>query len=211
MKEKRILAMFITSAITLVASLAVTFGVLMTLADPVVATGLTRYTYNFNAANDNSLIVEKDGTLSLREEITFNPTKSVEWEEGKVVWFNGTTIDDEVVYADETMSSKIRVVPFKVKNNYTTSRIELNLIVNWDKTTTLGQYTFVKIWSYKDNAFLNYNNESFNFALNPSETAEYAVVIYADESTNFSANSINWTNDVETINVLLVNNTVNPY
>lgn len=211
MKEKRILAMFITSAITLVASLAVTFGVLMTLADPVVATGLTRYSYNFNAANDTSLIAVNGNTLSLRDEIAFNPTKSVEWKDGEVVWFNGTTIEDEVVYADESVSSKIKVVPLKVKNNYTTSRIDLSLVVDWEKGTTLGQYTFVKIWSYKDNAFIQYNNESFTFALNPSETAEYAVVIYADESTNFTANSIDWTNAYETINVSLTNNTVNPY
>jgi len=36
MKEKRILAMFITSVVTLVASLAVTFGIMTTLADPTM-------------------------------------------------------------------------------------------------------------------------------------------------------------------------------
>ena len=62
MKEKRIFAMFITSAVTLIASLAITFGVFMTLADPVVATGVVRYDYTFKQWDKECVRVEGNQT-----------------------------------------------------------------------------------------------------------------------------------------------------
>ena len=216
MKEKRILAMFITSAITLVASLAVTFGVLMTLADPVPATGLTRYNYVFNAQNDLSLIVDNGDVLSLREEIVFQPTKSVEWTDNEVVWFNGdwfngNDMQNGVVYADESVSSKIKVIPVKIKSSFEVDTVELQLFVNYDLETILGQFTFVKIWSTSENRFIDYNTtDGYIFNLKPGQEVELAIVVYADESDNLSDESIDWGNAYESINVKVFNNTVKP-
>ena len=66
MKEKRILAMFIASAVTLVASLSITFGVLTTLADPVVATGIVKYAYNFGG-EVNALVTEEGRSIKIKE------------------------------------------------------------------------------------------------------------------------------------------------
>ncbi len=201
MKEKRILAMFITSAVTLVASLAVTFGVFMTLADPVVATGVVRYDYAFNYEN-NSLISKDGDTLSLKEDIVFQPSSAVVWSddaENQAVWFNGTTYQDEIVYADESISTKIKVVPFRVTNNYG-YQITAEVDVTYDKDTLLGKYTYVKVYDYSINEFVDYI-EAFDVTLDAGAYRDFAVVVLADDSSNIGKYTIDWGNDYQKVNV----------
>jgi len=202
MKEKRILAMFITSAVTLIASLAVTFGVLMTLADPVVATGVVRYDYAFNYKN-NSLISENGNTLSLKEDIVFQPSSAVVWsdnEDDQVVWFNGSTYQDEIVYADESVSTKIKVVPFRVTNNYAYN-IKVKVDVSYDKESSLlGKYTYVKVYDYDKNSFVEIS-ELDNIDLTVGSHKDYAVIIAADDSSNIGKYTINWGNDYQKVDV----------
>jgi len=208
MKEKRILAMFITSAVTLVASLAITFGVFMTLADPVVATGVVRYDYAFNSTN-NSLISADGDTLKLTEEIVFQPSSAVIWSdeaESQPVWFNGSTYQDEIVYADEAISTKLKVIPFRVTNNYETN-IEAKVEVNYNKDTMLGKYTKVKIYDYANGLYLDFN-ESYPVSLSAGEYKDYAIIVFADDSSNFGRYTVEWGNDYEKINVTITNSTI---
>lgn len=209
MKEKRILAMFITSAVTLVASLAVTFGVLVSLADPVVAAGLTRYDFSFNAKVDNSLISERDHTLSLVNDITFQPTSSVVWTDGEVVWTNDNSYEDDVWYNDESISTKVRVAPIKLSNNYEQS-IELFVNINWDKSNVLGQYTFVKLYNFATKQFESYE-APFSVILEQGKSVEYLVIVYADDADNLSANRINWGTDYTTVDIEVQNVTASSY
>lgn len=106
MKEKKILAMFITAAVTLVASISITFGVLTTLADPVVATGISRYAFVLGAEN-NSLITEDANKLTLTDSIIFAPSSSTSWsdiKEEQPVWFNDTNQREILVYNCEVYS-----------------------------------------------------------------------------------------------------------
>lgn len=210
MKEKRVLAMFITSAVTLVASLAVTFGVLMTLADPVVATGVTRYQYAFNYTND-SLISADGNTLKLKEDVIFQPASSVIWseEEGKqAIWFNGSSIEDDIVYGDESISTKIKVVPFRVTNKFAQS-IQAKITVSYDKDeSALAKYTYVKIYDYKTATFVDYA-DGMTIELTPDAFADYAVVVCVDDTYNFDVNDqINWGADWVAFNVEVENTTV---
>lgn len=209
MKEKRILAMFITSAVTLVASLAVTFGVLMTLADPVVATGVTRYEYSFNAKN-NSLISTDGNTLKLKDEIVFQPSSDLIWseDEGKEsIWFNGLSYEDEIVYADESIAAKLKVIPLRITNNYG-SIIQTSIKVSFDTTKILGQYTFVKLYDYATGTFYNITGKNYPVRLSAGAQADYAVVVFADQSENTDLyKKVNYGTDWLKINVEVTNHT----
>ncbi len=223
MKEKRVLAMFIISAVTLVASLAVTFGVALTLADPVTATGITRYNYYFNAPNDRTSIVVKDNSkniLNLSKDLVFQPSKSVVWKDGEIFWFedkdqNGViTYEDDIVYADESISSKIKVVPIKITNNFDVG-IDMVLRVNFDRETTLGKFTFVKIWNYAENTANNDQNirfifrdcdaSGYSFHLEGQDSIELAIAIYVDQSNDTTGSTINWGTDFEAFNIEVEN------
>ena len=205
MKEKRIVAMFITSAITLVASLAITFGVFMTLADPVVATGVVRYEYAFNSLN-NSLISVKDNTLQLSEDIVFAPSSSVTWSnepETQQVWFNGATYQDKIMYQDESISTKLKVIPIRVSNNFSTD-IEAKIEVTYDTTKLIGKYTKVMVYSFAQRTYSEYNQALYtNIAAGASQ--EYALIVYVDTSTNFGRFNVNFGTDYEMLNVKVTN------
>ena len=200
MKEKRILAMFITSIVTLVASLSVTFGVLTTLADPVVATGVVRYAFAFNGANDSKIYVDQN-TMKIKEDIVFQPASSLVWseEEGKQsVWFNGTSYEDEIVYADEAISTMIKVLPVRISNKFDSTMIA-NIKISYDDSTLLGRYTVVKIYNYKTQTFSDFTN--INVELAPNQSVDYAIIVSADDSMNSGKLSVNYGTDWENINV----------
>lgn len=206
MKEKRVLAMFITSAVTLVASLAVTFGVLMTLADPVVATGVTRYQYAFNYTND-SLISADGNTLKLKEDIIFQPASSIVWGDD-VIWFNGSSIEDDIVYGDESISTKLKVIPFRVTNKFA-STIQAKVTVAYDAdASALARFTYVKVYDFKTSTFVDYT-EAFTVELAADATVDYAIVVCVDDTYNFDAtNQIAWGTDFLTFNIIVENTTV---
>ena len=221
MKEKRLLAMFITSAVTLVASLAVTFGVLMTLADPVVATGVVRYQYSFNYAN-NSLISSEGNKLKFAEDVIFQPSSSIVWDEVQTtkfnqegqeyqdvltpVWFDNGTYDKDFMYRDESISTKLKVFPIRIFNNYNKT-IQAQIDVTYDKTSLIGQYTCVKIWDFTNKEFLNLGASGKTVEISSLNTVDYAVIVYVDDSLNTSLNDINWGVDYLRLNVVATDKT----
>ena len=207
MKEKRLVAMFVTSAVTLVASLAITFGVFMTLADPVVATGVVRYEYAFNSVN-NSLISADENTLQLSEDIVFAPSSSVTWSnepETQPVWFNGTTYQDEIMYQDESISTKLKVVPFKVTNNYSTN-IETKIEVTYDKSTLIGKYTKVVVYDYEHNTYTELSGALYA-DIAAGASLEYAFIVYVDTTNNHGRFNVNFGTDYEKLNIKITNTT----
>jgi len=207
MKEKRILAMFVTSAVTLVASLAVTFGVLMTLADPVVATGVTRYEFSFGLAN-NSLISSNDNKLSLKDDVIFQPSSAAVWSDvagEEIIWFNGSTYEDEIVYADESISAKVKVIPFRVSNNYQQD-INVRINVAYNASTLLKTFTGIKVYNYSDNTFKSFTG-AFSQSIKAGDVVDFAIVVFADDTYN-TEDPINWGNDWGSINVEVTNTTI---
>lgn len=105
MKDKRIIAMFITSCVALVASVVITLGVALTLADPVPATEVLRTSFNFGASNsaeitgsfadelvyENAVVLQPSGSLHVEnwDPATMNsddPANIKTDAEGKKVW-----------------------------------------------------------------------------------------------------------------------------
>lgn len=216
MKEKRILAMFITSVVTLVASLAVTFGVLTTLADPVVATGVVRYAFAFNDTND-ALIATEGKTLKIKENIIFNPSDELTWDEFEnenadaseepllPVLVNSTEYDGELKYFDESVSSRIKMIPFRISNK-SDATATTHIKVVYDKTTTIGKYTKVKVYDYKAGRFTDISD--FTVELGTSDYRDYLVVVYVDETENTSSTRVNYGTDYEAINVEITNESI---
>lgn len=210
MKEKRILAMFITSVVTLVTSLAVTFGVLMTLADPVVATGITRYDYAFNS-KVNSLVVSEGKTIKLKDKVVFQPSSKVVWSEEdgeRAVWFNGADYNNDIVYADESISTRIKVVPIRIANNFKSTmqaRVSVAITAN-SSSALLARYTNVMIYNYSSKTFVE--AESITLDVLADSYADIAVVVFADDSLNTSSNKINWGVDYATIDVIIENSNI---
>ena len=211
MKEKKILAMFITAAITLVASLSITFGVLTTLADPVVATGVTRYTFAIGAAN-NALITKNNNVLKMKDSIVFQPSSSLMWSEEeneKAIWFNDEGAADkngylcDIMFADESISTKLKVIPLRISNKLN-QNVLATVKVTFDNSTLLGRYTFVQIYDFKTQTFTA--TTSLTTQIDKDGYADYAVVIYADDSLNTSRSSINFGTDYEEINVEVTTN-----
>jgi len=156
---------------------------------------------------NNSLISTiADDTLALEEEIVFQPSSATTWtdEEGTLpVWFNGSTYQDEIVYADESISTKIKVIPFRLTNNYAENlRTSINVTLNSSTPNLLGQYTFIKVYNYQTAQFENYT-EAFTVEVSANDYVDYAIVVYADDSTNIGRNTVNWGTDVQTINVVI--------
>lgn len=207
MKEKRILAMFITSVITLVASLSITFGVLTTLADPVVATGVTRYAFALGAEN-NSLIAEQDNVLKIKDSILFNPSSSLVWSDEKgeeAVWFNDASEAQDaqgylcdIMFADESISTKVKVIPLRITNELGKTALA-TVKVTYDTTSLLGKLTCVKIYDYSAKAFIN--AKEITKQINANGYADYAVVVYADDSDYNGDTEQVFGNDYEEINV----------
>ena len=198
MKEKRILTMFITSAIALVVSLVVTFGIVLTLADPVVATGLTRYEYRYGGTN--SSIIKNDGNaLMFASDVIYTPSGSIVWKD-KTEDINddkfivdaqpdakgNTNYSTVVRYGNESYSSKIKVMPIRISNT-TNAEKTFTLTVKATGDATLLSFTNMKVFEYDSPA--NFVDK----ALNTEETLttipagaykDYLIVVYTDDAGN---------------------------
>lgn len=218
MKEKRILAMFITSIVTLVASLAVTFGILTTLADPVEATGVTRYAFAFNGVNDEGIKV--DGTtLSLTEDIYFSPSDNLRWNEFvnaeasdeeeplTPILINGTAYDESIKYYDETVSTRVKLIPFRITNKNVDDYALVDVEIVFDKTTTIGKWTQVKFYDYENGKFVD---QVKGLTLDSNAYRDYVAVVFVDQTANLGQDKIDFAsgNAYEKINIRITNNKI---
>ncbi len=123
MKEKRIIAMFVTSIVAFVASLTISVGVALALADPVAAVGLAEVKFNISSANKTY------------ENIVFDPSCA----------FNGNIEDalevnnyEEIFYSDEAYVEQIKLLKVSVTNDTSVSKtftLKINTTSNNDATT----------------------------------------------------------------------------
>ena len=190
MKEKRILAMFITAAITLVASLSITFGVL-----------------------NNSLVTKENGVVKIKDSIVFQPSSALDWTDENgvtAVWFKDTSADQaksgyncEIMFADESVSTKVKVIPLRISNEFD-QNVYATVKVTFDNSTLLGKYTFVQIYDFNEKACKAVT--SFSTQIDAGAYADYAVVVYANDAENTGRTSVNFGTDYEQINVEVTTN-----
>jgi hypothetical protein len=203
MKEKRIITMFITSAIALVISLVVTFGIVLTLADPVEATGLTRYAFNYKGTNDALIANADNGGLKFATDVIYTPSGSIVWKDKPASadvnddhfivdaqpdsngLFDYTTV---IRYGNESYSSKVKVIPFRVKN-FDENAKAFTIKINAEGDATLLKYTQAKLFSYSSGLFTSVSTDQAATAenlveLNSGDYADFFLVIFTDEASN---------------------------
>ena len=226
MKEKRILAMFITSVVTLVASLAVTFGVLTTLADPVVATGVVRYAFAFNESN-SALIATEGKTLKIKDGIVFKPSDELRWNDYLTsttpateeeldatepllpILVNCAEYDGELKYLDETISSRVKLIPIRVSNKSDKEALA-HIKVTLENATSneLLTYTKVRVYDFDATNPTFEAKSDFTQSIAANGYRDYVIVVYVDETDNFGATKVDYANDYLVVNVNVTNDAI---
>lgn len=185
MKDKKILAMFITSAVALVASVVVTLGVALTLADPVPVDFATRCEFNFGSVNTNDNILQEGNVLTYDDAFVYSPTAAIAVNNWDV---NADDCDAPVyplknqdygveLQVEESDASKIKVAYVKV-NNDTGASIDVKVSAIFDKTSELGKYTSAVVFDYATNLF---NTDADTIYVVPANgEAVFAVILYTD-------------------------------
>ena len=193
MKDKKIIAMFVTSAVALVASLVITLGVALTLADPVPAKFVNSCVFNYGSENPSE-ITEMGGNLVFEDAFVYSPS-------GKLVvndWDVDSDTCDAPVYplknqefgvelqVEDTVASKLEIAYVKV-NNYTGMDMKVKVGASFNRTSELGKYTKVVVFDYATNLFSTGND---NYVIKANNSAEFAVILYTDTTDKFDTNEL---------------------
>ncbi|MBQ9790918.1 MAG: hypothetical protein IJW24_04965 [Clostridia bacterium] len=104
MKDKRIIAMFITSCVALVASVVITLGVALTLADPVPATDVLRTSFNFGASNSETISGSFEDALVYENAVVLQPSGSLHVENWDIATMN---TNDEANMKTDAAGNKV--------------------------------------------------------------------------------------------------------
>ena len=207
MKDKKLISMFVTSAVALVVSVVITLGVALTLADPVPAVSVTRSVFNFGASNASEISVSGDA-LEFNNAIVFAPAGSLvvnDWDmdsencDSPVAFLKGQTYEDTIMFVDESLPSRVKLVAFRV-NNTLSEQIQVSLFARFDRTTELGQYTKAVFYDYK--TFTYFTAESPEFVIEANGSADFCMIVYADDSDNVG-DELAWGEIAEDVGVVV--------
>lgn len=165
MKEKKLIAMFITSVVAFVASLTISLGVAFALADPVAAVGLAEISYKVS----NSSVVGS-------QEIVFNPVSSFNGNVSEAVYVNSY---EEILYADEMLPENIKLVKVTVQNDTdSVATIDFNITVIGN--TNAVNYVKYAIFNVERGS-ANPNTELLEETIAARSTAHFVVAAYVSD------------------------------
>lgn len=207
MKDKRILAMFITSAVALVASVVITLGIALTLADPIPVTFVTTCEFNYGSENASE-VTENGNVLVYEDAFVYQPTGSLvvkDWDA------DSDTCDAPIfplknqefgleLQVEETVANEIKIAYVKV-NNDTDAEITINVGAQFDRTTELGKYTRVVIFEYATGYF--HTVEANTFTVEAGSASEFAVILYTDTTDKLDANELTFGEDKLDVNLVV--------
>lgn len=207
MKDKRILAMFITSAVALVASVVITLGIALTLADPVPATLVARCEFNFGASN-SSEIIENGDVLTYENAIVFQPSGSVtvtDWDMNTsndipVLFTKDLVYTDEIMYADESLPNRVELAAFRI-NNSTAQDMNINIKAVFNKESNLGMFTKFVVYDYGTHTF--YTESDKLFTLEAGEYKDFALLVFADVTDNYQGVDIDFGSAKEDVSIVV--------
>ena len=100
MKDKRIIAMFISSIFAFVVSVSISVGVAFAFADPVIATGLAELKFNVTDKTSRTIV--------------FDPVAEFNEDVDEYILRNSY---DEIYYANEAIVDDIRLAKIVVTND----------------------------------------------------------------------------------------------
>lgn len=178
MKDKRILAMFITSIVTFVASLTISLGVAFALADPASAVGLEEFQYDMTTST------------SISKELTFNPSDAYRGEienaedHSKDVIFVQSY--DSIQYCDGILSNSIKLVKIAITND-TNSSIGIQIAISTDSEAT-NKFLKSKIYCVSGTESNSQWATTVDIAVQANSTGYLVVATYVDDT--FDCNGI---------------------
>ena len=202
-KDKSIVAMFCVAVVAVIASLSVTFGVLLTAADTTPVAG-KQTVYSFNMGYglvEEGNVVNVNGqpnVMKINKTFTYQPKNTIEISndyllEDYVV--PGQTAEElvEYVYTD---AGNFMVIAFSVTNagNYKNFDVSLEFGENADEQ--LKDKAKMALFSYQTFEFTNgtaedelsVNTKTTISSIADGETAYYALVLYVPNTANMILN-----------------------
>ena len=176
MKDKRVIAMFISSIFAFIASVSISVGVAFAFADPVIATGLTELKFNIADQTERTIV--------------FDPVAEFNENVDDYILRNSY---DEIYYANEAIVDDIRLAKIDVKND-TESAARFVVNVRVEGYVNAVDYARVALFDIA-------GEQTYRFAAGASSTeielaagktvklvlAGYVKTTYATEEVDFSA------------------------
>ena len=183
MKEKRVVAMFITSIVALVASLTISLGVAFAFADPVDAVGLSEISYTTSSGEYAS------------QEVVLNPASAYTGDIEDAVYVNTY---EHIQYANEALPNSVALLKVTVNNDKSkTSNIRFQMSLSGETNAK----NFVKYAIFDaDSGVLLMNDVNYEIhdgvvefniiTISANSTAHYVVAAYVDDTFCFDVNGV---------------------
>lgn len=202
-KDKSIVAMFCVAVVALIASLSVTFGVLLTAADTTPVAG-KQTVYSFNMGYglvEEGNVVNVNGqanVMKINKTFTYQPKNTIEISndyllEDYVV--PGQTAEElvEYVYTD---AGNFMVIAFSVTNAGNYKNFDINLEFGENADEQLKANAKMALHSYQTYEFskgtvddqLGVQGTTTLAPIADGETAYYALVLYVPNTANMILN-----------------------
>ena len=179
MKDKRIIAMLITSIVTFVASLTISLGIAFALADPVAAVGLTELTFNVNA------------TTAVSQEVVFDPVDAFNEDVKEAILVHNY---DSIQYANEFLPDNIKLLKVEVTND---SNVRANFKINISVDGNDGTEPFVKVAVFNADTTAVAEMKGGiipQMVLEPNSVGHYIVAAYVNTEYDFMGQATFGTN-----------------
>lgn len=207
MTAKKVISFLIASSAILVASLIITFTVILPTQTVSQPKSLTAYAFCFNVENDSSIYKISDTRLKLSQNVEFHPTQSTDWS-NEFLTFKGSTVAEGVEYRNTQMSEYVCAIPFTIFNNYD-RKIEFKLNVEVSGNEELANNIEYKIYDFCDKQYktvseincvsgegrYSYNNSPYNELL-AYQTSHYCLVAIVS-----GQNEIDFSNSLAFVNI----------
>jgi len=186
MKEKRVVAMFITSIVALVASLTISLGVAFAFADPVDAVGLSEISYTTSSGE------------YANQEVVLNPASAYTGNIEDAVYVHTY---EHIQYANEALPNSVALLKVAVNNDKSkASNIRFQMSLSGETNAK----NFVKYAIFDaDSGVLLMNDAHYEIhdgvaefniiTISANNTAHYVVAAYVDDTFCFNANGVDLT------------------
>jgi len=163
MKDKRIVAMFISSIVALVVSISISVGIAVAFADPVAAQNLPELSYRVTALQTRDMNLDPVNAFNenIKDYVIVN------------------TYDD-ILYANEAVVDDIRLAKILVENDYTANAtFRITALVTG--TTNAVDYVKLALFDARTGELVvrfNGNATSEDIVLDSETTGKYVLAAY---------------------------------
>lgn len=171
MKDRKVIAMLITSIVAFVASLTISLGVTSALADPVAAIGLAEISYTVSTSQNVS------------KEIVFDPVSAYNEDIKDGILVHNY---DHIQYANELLPDNIKLLKVAVTND-TSVRARFNFNITVDGNEGTEKFVQVAIFNVADpgNPVKMRNGEFEQMMIEPNSVAHYIIAGYVNTQYDF--------------------------